>query len=822
MRRPLATLLLLGLAACAEEGATPAAPAESDFGAIIADMTHEDGFFDIYENEEDGKILALLPAPGEDGTSLRLIHAMRLKAGLGSNPIGLDRGWGNSGQVLRLRKMGANLVIEVENQTYRASAENDLEKQAVADSFGRSFIWSRPIEAVAPDGRLLVDLSGFLTKDMLGLGASLKEDGGGAFSQSEDLTMPAPEATLVFPDNVELESHLTFTSSEPGREVRATAPYPQSVTLTVHHSFVRLPGEGYATRMADPRMGTFVNGFYDYSAPLEGQIRQGYAMRHRLQHEEPGNPESPIAEPIVFYVDPGAPEEIRNALIEGASWWADAFAAAGFPEGYKVEVLPEGAHPLDIRYNVIQWVHRQTRGWSYGGGIADPRTGEFIKGHVILGSQRVRQDRMIFEGLAGADQSGTGRPDDPVELSLARIRQLAAHEVGHALGFGHNFAASTNDRASVMDYPAPWVVWQDGKLDFSKTYDTGIGEWDKITARWLYGEVDPATAEEELDAIVDEARSEGLLYVNDPQGRYVGSAHAKAAVWDNGNDPVAELSNVMQVRRQALQDFDAGVLADGRPLSALREVLVPIYLYHRYQLNAAAKSIGGVTYQYSKTGVDDGGVDPVPAADQTAAIEAVVATLEPSVLRLPKEIVALLEPSAGSLGPVEVFDSHTAPVFDVTAAVETAADLSLAALLDPARAERLVQQHARQAELPSLPDVLDALDEVARSEAANPQEEEIVRTVSARYIAALMELSDTAHSASVQALARERLASWQRASSRLAIGRSDLDKAHDEWLAARIEAYLDRPAPTLSVTQPGPDTPPGSPIGSYETCWHCE
>src|SRR6056297_1009580 len=554
---------------------------QDSFAEAVAGLELAEGFIDIYSSAAKGKVLARLPSADPDGDQpgvlLRFIHAQRLTAGLGSNPLGLDRGWGKSGRILRFRRIGDRVIAEVENHRYRAVTSNAPERRAVSESFATSFVWSTEVVAEDDSGRVLIDLAGLLTADALRLAQTLSRDGG-TFKRADDRSLPDAASLLVFPDNVEIDAWITFTGEEPGREIQATAADSSAVTLIQHHSFVRLPDDGYRVRQADPRTGTFALGFYDYAARLDEPVVQAYAMRHRLQYNEPGKPESGVRNPLVFYIDPGAPERIRQALVEGASWWRDAFAAAGFENGYRVELLPEDAHPLDVRYNVVQWVHRQTRGWSYGGGVIDPRTGELIKGHVILGSQRVRQDRMIFEGLAGTAATGTGRADDPVEISLDRIRQLSAHEIGHALGFGHNFAASSRDRASVMDYPAPWIDLRDGELDFSRAYGRGIGAWDRVAARWLYAEFPPGTDEGvELDAILAEAAESGLIYIADEHGRTTGGAHPDASVWDNGDDAVVELERTLAVRAHALARFGADRIAIGRPLTELREVLVPIY-----------------------------------------------------------------------------------------------------------------------------------------------------------------------------------------------------------------------------------------------------
>jgi len=837
----LLPLLLITLAATVPLAASARDEAASDapdsFAEATDGLTLDEGFIDIYSSTETGKVLALLPAPARrnatPGVLLRFIHAQRLTAGLGSNPLGLDRGWGNSGRILRFRRIGEQVVAEVENHRYRADTDNALERAAVADSFANSFVWSTDIVAEAEDGRVLVDLAGLLTTDALGLAQTLSRDGG-KFSRSPDRSLPDAGSVLVFPDNVEIDAWITFTGDEPGSEIRATAADANAVTLVQHHSFVRLPDDGYRVRRADPRTGTFTLGFYNYAAGLAEPVIQAYAMRHRLQYNEPGRPESGVREPLVFHIDPGAPARIQEALLDGASWWKDAFSAAGFEQGFRVELLPADAHPLDIRYNVVQWVHRQTRGWSYGGAVVDPRTGEMIKGHVILGSQRVRQDRMIFEGLAGVDAVGSGNDDDPVELALDRIRQLAAHELGHALGFGHNFAASTNDRASVMDYPAPWVRVDDaGSLDFSKAYDHGIGEWDKLTAKWLYSEFPPESDQTaRLDEIVADGIGRGLRFVADRHARSVSTGHPEGAVWDNGDDAVAELENVLAVRQRALADFGVDRIASGQPLSDLRQVLVPIYLYHRYQVDAAAKSLGGMRFGYARRGGPGDTPSPVAPDTQREALEALLDTLAPAALDLPDELIETLPPGYNGYwfdSGEETLPARTDPVFDPFTAAEAAADITLAALLDATRAERLAAQAARTPDMPSLEEVIAAVrtrlfDDLSRAETTRLHV--ISRRLISRYATALMQLETGAGSVEVQMAARTGLRALSR---RLEpqLGMAEFTA----WMVNRIEKHLERPAPPDNPVNPGPEIPPGSPIGSTSTtgvldwvaeeCWHC-
>lgn len=803
-----------------------------DWASETEGLIRAEGFIDLYPDARAGRVLAAFPAPDADGVSLRAIQAVGLTSGLGSNPIGLDRGYFDGGSIIAFRRVGGKLIAEQENWTYRASADNPLERKAVRESFARSFVWAGDIIAEGPDGELLVDLSGFLTRDALDVRGALRDNPrGGNFSIAADRSMPDTSQALAFPDNVEFDAFLTLTSDEPKSEVTATAADGRAFTLVQHTSLVRLPDDGYTPRVFDPRSGAIDVGFYDFSAPLSGKVRQSFARRFRLEKQDPAAERSPAKEPLVFYVDSGAPEQIRNALIEGASWWAEAFEAAGFPDSYRVEVLPEGAHPLDVRYNVIQWTHRQTRGWSYGGGVADPRTGEMIKANVILGSQRVRQDRMIFEGLAGTSKTGTGAEDDPVEIALARIRQLAAHEVGHTLGFAHNFAASTNDRASVMDYPAPLVtVGADGMLDFSQAYGVGIGEWDKVAATWLYRQYLEGTDEAAAgSALLEAAFERGLRFVDDAQGRSVGTGHPHASVWDNGEDAVAMLEEVMRVRKVALDRFGLWALQAGEPTHDLRAVIVPVYLYHRYQVNAAAKTVGGFDFRYSVRG--DGGEAgvPVPAARQRAAMEALVATLDPAVLDLPDETLDMLTPPlndwAGDGAGAEHFPGATGPMFDLLAAADTAATQTLSALLHPARVARLIETERRDEKALSYEEMLLNIEKTVFGKAASPRQGDILRREQVRFVSMLIDLASGGRAtpetvartnAYLDGLRQRATAKLRRAEPRDVAARLDV--------ARRIRAHLERPSVPAIPTALGTEVPPGSPIGAGagEDCWHCD
>ncbi len=802
---------------------------EVSFAETVSALEHKDGFIDLYLDDDKNAIYAALPAPDETGLTVRFIYTTGLTGGLGSNPIGLDRGNANRGIIVGFRKIGNKIVAEQENWRFRATSDNPREQLAVAQSFARSFLWSQEIHAEGESGELLVDLTSFLTRDQFGIADSLKFGAdAGAYSLDLNRSFADLEAALVFPDNVELDAYLTFSTAKPNRQTNATAPDARSVTLILHHSFVRLPEEGYTPRKFDQRTANIGFSFYDYSSDLSDTVVQRFSRRFRLERTDPDAPTSPAKKPIVFYVDSGAPEQIRDALIEGALWWAEGFEAAGFEDAYRVEVLPDDAHPLDVRYNTINWVHRQTRGWSYGGHVADPRTGEILKANVILGSQRVRQDRMIFEGLAGVSETGTGSANDPIEISLARIRQLSAHEVGHTIGFAHNFAGSSNDRASVMDYPAPYVRPRNGALDFSEAYGVGLGAWDVFTVKWLYTEfADTVDESAALDAMVAEAFDSGLRFTADRHGRSVGAAHPYGSVWDNGEDAIETLIETLQVRRIALADFGLDRLAPGRSASDLNAVIVPIYLYHRYQVAAAAKYLGGLEFVYGVNGADPTPAKPVDVADQQRAIEALLMTLAPAELDLPDQVLNTLTPGdvgfAGGGQSLEVFPSRTGPLFDLPSAAQISVDLTFDALLAPARLERIAAYEQRSDAALGLSSLLSQIEDAVFQRHDAHRHKLLARITQSRYVEKLIETAGHPDmSAEVTSQVNGKLREIETRLTRRRAARTDKEALHFAHLTERIRGHFDGSG---EVTPNALPTPPGSPIGAAsgeELCWHCE
>ena len=787
--------------------APPAAAAPDKPPAATAGAVRQDGLLPVYVDKAKGRILLSLPAPDAQGVSGRFLYVAALKTGLGSAPVGLDRARIGEAQVLAFRRIGRKVVAEFENHKFRAAGAPDAEQAAAREAFSVSTVWAGEVVETTVDGRLLVDIASFLTRDGIGVADALKQAGETGYKLVPDLSIADPGAVKVFPENLEFEARQTYASDTPGPEVRNIAPDPKLITFEVRHSLVKLPEPGYQPRAFDPRTGGFSTMVLDYAAPLGEEIVQRYANRFRLEKTDPSAARSPVRKPIVFYVDRAAPEPIRSALVEGAAWWSQAFEAAGFIDAFQVRVLPEGADPLDVRYNVINWVDRATRGWSYGQAVVDPRTGEIVKGSVLLGALRVRQDMLIFEGLVGAHHNGTGGPNDPIQVSLARLRQLSAHEVGHSIGFAHNFAGSTQDRASVMDYPAPRVLLKDGRIDLSDAYGTDIGGWDKFTVDWLYGE-DGEPALRKVKASVDQ----GQRYVTDVDSRPLGVAQPWGSLWDDGADPAAELTRMMAVRRAALDQFGLGALKPGEPVANLKRKYVPIYLLHRYQLEAASKLLGGVDFAYAVIGDGRETSSPVPAAQQRAALAALLATLDPQALDTPETLTAMLS-SAQSGDPdrqyvIEVFATAGGPVFDPLVAAEVAAGLTLDNLLAPDRMARLVDQHRRDPAQLGVGEMLDRLIDAAFAPAAG-RLGEISRRVQTRLV---LNLANAARDPKVSpAVGSEISARLAALPARLKGGADPADRAHRQ----RLIALLGDPALLAELSEPKlkPQTPPGMPIG---------
>ncbi|MDZ7629762.1 MAG: zinc-dependent metalloprotease [Gemmatimonadaceae bacterium] len=806
----LASSLLTAATLPAQPGGTAPAPATTggipSIASRTANMTKRDGLFPLYWDERTGKLYLEIPAMDQE-----FIYFTSLPWGVGSNDIGLDRNQLGRERLVTFTRSGPRVLLIEKNTNFRAVTNDANEARGVETSFARSAIFGFTVEA-QDGGRVLVDATDFAVRDAHDAAANLRRSQQGSFTVDRMRSAVYMPGTKAFPRNTEIEVTLTLAGSNPGRYVRDVTPNPEAITIRERHSLVALPEPGFRMREADPRSAFFGISYQDYAQPLSGQFVQRFASRHRLAKKNPGAARSEAVKPIVYYVDNTAPEPIRTALVEGTRWWNQAFEAAGYINAFRVEVLPDSIDPLDVRYNVIEYAHRATRGWSYGGAVTDPRTGEMMKGHVILGSLRARQDYLIGEGLDAPYANGTVKADRVEAMVLARIRQLAAHEVGHTLGMAHNYISSAQKNTSVMDYPHPMITLKpNGDVDITNAYEVNIGEWDKVAVTWGYGEF-PGDEKKQLDSVLVAARARGLTFLTDQDARPVSSAHPNTHLWDNGADAVTELKRMMTVRAKALSKFGETVIRRGAPMATMEDILVPVYLHHRYQLEAAIKVVGGVTYAYTMRGDGVSGPVAVPAAQQGTAIDAVLDVLSPANLSIPRAVLAQLPPRPYLIEPTrELFDRWTGITFDPLSPGATIANVTFDLLLDGERAARMVAQHAVDPSLPGLGDLLKRIEsKIFAAGSTNAYDATLQQLVQRAYVDHVMQLAESAEMPLVRAEARFALTGLL--STQLRAGVTGRSNAANDQLAADIRGWIAgtyKPAERrvkLSV-------PPGSPIG---------
>lgn len=826
----------------AQEAATAATAALPTIEAKTAGSGAITGFFNLYWDARAGALYWEI-----DKLDTEFLYQISMGSGLGSNPIGIDRGQMGDSHILSAQRIGPRVLLVEPNYGFRAQSDNPAEVQAVRDAFAPSVQWGFDIVAETGE-RVLVDATAFFLRDARGVVEQIAGANQGKYALDKSRSAIYLPATRSFPENTEVEAMLTFTSDDPGFLVRGVASSAGAITLRQHHSFIALPDDNYEPRLADPRVG--VNGptISDYGTAIDQDLRVRWVARHRLERSDVNAARSTAVEPIIYYVDPGTPEPIRSALIEGASWWNTAYEAAGFIDGFQVQVLPDGADPQDVRYNMIHWTHRRTRGYSYGNTITDPRTGEIIRGVVNLGSLRLRQDYLHGQGMTPPFRGGITSPDfgsyfdvpsnedcqasyeacelaaapnfeylaqvagssDAVEMALDRVRQLSAHEVGHTLGFPHNYMASAYGRESVMDYPAPYVdIDANGNIDLSNAYVQRIGKYDEVSVNYLYRQFPEGTDEAAaLAAIAAQSVSDGLIYMGHTNNNFIGAGHQFASVWDNGSNLVDHLKLELRVRQIGLANFSTDVLRPGEPLSNLEYVLMPLYMHHRFQLRAAAQSLGGADYRYALKGDGQVPFTIIPGEEQRDALETILSTLTADFLALPSRIVDMIPPPAFRYNDGEVFPGHTELVFDPLGAAEGAAGFAVGEILQPQRMARLVL-YGSQGDYPDLEEVVDRMMTVTwgAATASDPYHQQVQHTIQRAVADAMMQqASQAGNAAEVRAVLSDRLEG-------LATGVEANGGAspHEKLVAADIRRWQSRientiPDETLQL-------PAGDPIG---------
>ncbi len=768
--------------------------------AVATPASTEKIFMAVTANQSDGKVLIDVPAWNQD-----LLMMVTLENALGSNDIGLDRAQNSDPRLVEFRRIGKRVLLVQKNTRYVANSNDKDEAKAASDAFAEAVLWAGTL-VEGSENRL--DISTLLLVDWHGVAARLQQTKQGSYALDKDRSAVLPDEAHAFPANSEFSALLTFNGAGEGSYVQQIAADPQVLTVKQRISFVRLPDDGFKPRTYHPASGGFSISRYDFAQAITENLEVRLQPRFNLQKIDPTAARSRVIKPIVFYLDRGTPEPIRSALLEGANWWSKAFDDAGFIDGFRAELAPVGMSMSDVRYNTITWTHRATRGWSYGGGLIDPRNGEIIKGYVNLGSQRVRQDLVIAESLL-APYGKNAAPALLVQakaMALARLRQLAAHEVGHALGFAHNFAASRTGNGSVLDYPHPEITLDaGGNPQILSPYNVGMGEWDKFLVAHGYGDFPAEQESAALAKLRADIAAKGYRYVSDGDSRGAGVAHESGLLWDVAGEPLSGLAQLLKIRRVALSRFAEGGVPPNRQLGEAERRLVPLYLLHRYQAEAVIRLIGGSQYSYGLVADSDRSSNPVSADQQMRALQAAADMISDENLSIPNSVLEILSPPSNeySRSP-EDFATLMQPMFDPLLAASSATALVTQFTFDPARLNRVAFQHSRNVNSPSVEDVFEVMVTDYWKASASGKSAMLAQTRNWVLIdAALLTLDGGNLHPAVAA-------QWRQALQNLSAKLRRSKDMQSQQASTYIQRYLDDPASVKLRALPA--IPPGAPI----------